>query len=113
MILKIALFDFLQKQHNVFYVRLVVTEKDNSLLEMRNKFSRNRQILSSNWQQAEDEVGLVDIERFRDLELLFNSGVHTRWTYFLINATNIFKHSHLHICTYMNNMTIYEGKMLK
>ena len=65
MILKIALFDFLQKQHNVFYVRLVVTEKDNSLLEMRNKFSRNRQILSSNWQQAEDEVGLVDIERFR------------------------------------------------
>ena len=36
--------------------RSVVKEKEENMSEMKNKFSKHRQILTSNWQQAEDEV---------------------------------------------------------
>jgi len=39
--------------------QMVVT-KDKTLQEMRTKFSRNRQILTSNWEQAESEVRRLD-----------------------------------------------------
>ena len=34
-------------------------EKEQTLAEVKNKFSRNRQILTSNWEQAETEVILI------------------------------------------------------
>merc|ERR1712107_402017 len=38
----------------------VVEEKERKMQEMMNKFSRNRQILTSNWEQAESEVRRLD-----------------------------------------------------
>ena len=38
----------------------MVVTKDKTLQEMRTKFSRNRQILTSNWEQAESEVRRLD-----------------------------------------------------
>jgi len=51
----------IQEQNMVLAkLRLVASEREESLQEMRNKFSRNRQILTSNWQQAEEEVRKLD-----------------------------------------------------
>jgi len=41
-------------------LRCMVQEKDENIVEMKSKFSKHRQILTSNWQQAEDEVRKVD-----------------------------------------------------
>lgn len=38
----------------------VVVARDKAMQEMRSKFSRNRQILTSNWEQAESEVRRLD-----------------------------------------------------
>ena len=38
----------------------VVEEKERKMQEMMNKFSRNRQILTNNWEQAESEVRRLD-----------------------------------------------------
>ena len=41
--------------NNILF-RSVVKEKEDNMSEMKTKFSKHRQILTSNWQQAEDEV---------------------------------------------------------
>ena len=38
----------------------VVLDNERKMAEMMNKFSRNRQILTSNWEQAENEVRRLD-----------------------------------------------------
>ena len=38
----------------------VVVARDKAMQEMRSKFSRNRQILTTNWEQAESEVRRLD-----------------------------------------------------
>ena len=38
----------------------VVVARDKAMQEMRSKFSRNRQILATNWEQAESEVRRLD-----------------------------------------------------
>jgi len=38
----------------------LVAARDKSMQEMRSKFARNRQILTSNWEQAESEVRRLD-----------------------------------------------------
>ena len=48
--------------HKIFKIianRSQLEEKEQTLAEVKNKFSRNRQILTSNWEQAETEVILI------------------------------------------------------
>ena len=48
----------------------VVVARDKAMQEMRSKFSRNRQILTTNWEQAESEVRRLD-EIYLDTQKCF------------------------------------------
>jgi hypothetical protein len=52
-----------------FLFRSELEEKEQTLAEVRTKFSKNKQILTSNWEQAEAEVSpmtLYPVFRIRD-----------------------------------------------
>ncbi len=44
-----------------YLFRSELEEKEQTLAEVRTKFSKNKQILTSNWEQAEAEVSLVTL----------------------------------------------------